>query len=149
VILSNMARRVLKKLERVISTKILKADFPRIMEEAKDLHSKKLISQPTVSALLRFSMSLYRQWAQAQPKSGDVFQMLPSGITMAKYEGAKPQIGFERVYPVFPSDTRVVNVGGQSIQVGFERVYPVFPSDTRGVTKTTGMHCRVKNRKHR
>jgi hypothetical protein len=114
VILSNMARRVLKKLERVISTKILKADFPQIMEEVKDLHSKKIISQPTVSAFIRFAISRYRQSAQAQAKSGDVIQMLPSGITMATYEGAKPQVGFERVYPVFPNDTRVVNVGGQS-----------------------------------
>jgi hypothetical protein len=127
-----MARRVLKKLERVISTKILKADFPRIMEEVKDLHSKKIISQPTISAFLRFAISLYRQWAQAQAKSGDVIQVLPSGIRMATYEGAK-QVGFERVYPVFPNDTRVVNVGGQSSQVGFERVYPVFPNDTRVV----------------
>jgi hypothetical protein len=133
VILSNMARRVLKKLERVISTKILKADFPQIMEEVKDLHSKKIISQPTVSAFIRFAISRYRQSAQAQAKSGDVIQMLPSGITMATYEGAKPQVGFERVYPVFPNDTRVVNVGGQSGQVGFERVYPVFPNDTRVV----------------
>jgi hypothetical protein len=53
-----MARRVLKKLERVISTKILKADFPQIMEEAKDLHSKKIISQPSISAFLRFAISL-------------------------------------------------------------------------------------------
>jgi hypothetical protein len=128
-----MARRVLKKLERVISTKILKADFPQIMEEVKDLHSKKIISQPTVSAFIRFAISRYRQSAQAQAKSGDVIQMLPSGITMATYEGAKPQVGFERVYPVFPNDTRVVNVGGQSGQVGFERVYPVFPNDTRVV----------------
>jgi hypothetical protein len=122
-----MARRVLKKLERVISTKILKADFPQIMEEAKDLHSKKIISQPTMSAFIRFAISRYRQSAQAQAKSGDAIQMLPSGITMATDEGVKPQVAFEQVYQVFPNETRVVNFGGQSSQVGFEQVLQVLP----------------------
>lgn len=52
-----MPRKVIKKFEKVVSTKILQSDYDRIMGCTKDLHSKRKIAQPTVSAFLRYLLS--------------------------------------------------------------------------------------------
>lgn len=54
---STVPRRVIKKFEKVVSTKILQSDYDRIMGCTKDLHSKRKIAQPTVSAFLRYLLS--------------------------------------------------------------------------------------------
>jgi hypothetical protein len=77
---STVPRKVIKKFERVVSTKILQSDYDRIMGSIKDLHSKKKIAQPTVSAFLRYLLSPFLEHEQPnQTRHMDLIRFLPDG----------------------------------------------------------------------
>jgi hypothetical protein len=75
-----MPRKVIKKFEKVVSTKILQSDYDRIMGCTKDLHSKRKIAQPTVSAFLRYLLSQHLDGEQPiRIKAEDLVRFVSDG----------------------------------------------------------------------
>lgn len=55
-------RKVLAKLEKVVSTKIFANQFDELLVYARDFYLKKIIPQPTVSALASLHYSTLSGW---------------------------------------------------------------------------------------
>jgi hypothetical protein len=133
-----MPQKVTHKLEKVVSMKILKNDYNRLVQDSRDKYSEKIIDKPTISSLLRHITSHYLDKAQSSPaNSGEVFYVFPNDTRVANFGGQSSPANSGEVFYVFPNDTRVANFGGQSSQVGFEQV-PQFLPDGVNVYRVGG-----------
>jgi hypothetical protein len=80
-----MPRKVIKKFEKVVFTKILQSDYDRIMGYIKDLHYKNKIAQPTVSAFLRYLLSPFLEREQPnQTMHTDLVRFFPDGTLITR-----------------------------------------------------------------
>jgi hypothetical protein len=126
-----MPQKVTHKLEKVVSMKILKNDYNRLVQDSRDKYSEKIIDKPTISSLLRHITSHYLDKAQSSPaNSGEVFYVFPNDTRVANFGGQSSQVGFEQVPQFLPDGVNVYRVGGQPSPASSGEVIQVLPDGT-------------------
>lgn len=86
-----MPRRVLQKLEKVVSTKILASQFEELLEYARNYYLKKIIPQPTISEFLRYIISHYLVGGQSSLAAQRIISQVV-GESIQKYPYDTPKM---------------------------------------------------------